>query len=185
MKKISHLLETIFITSLFIGGCGQAIPAEVEVTRIVKETVIVTQIVERVVTATPVPVTATPEVTATPKFALWTSAEVIQAFEDAGLEVTNPTKMTREDFGLAPYMTDDTTHFFIPSLCSDCGGRIFAFSDPVGLETTQNYYVALGEQSAAFDSWVFTKDNILVQINGDLDETKAKAYESTLLSLKK
>jgi hypothetical protein len=33
-------------------------------------------------------------------------------------------------------------------------------------------------------SWVFVKDNIVVQINGDLPEEQAKKYEAALNGLK-
>jgi hypothetical protein len=48
---------------------------------------------------------------------------------------------------------------------------------------TGDYYFALGKSSAAFFSWVFIKDNVLVQINGDLPEDKAKQYQTVLDSI--
>lgn len=88
--------------------------------------------------------------------------------------------MTVDDFGLAPYVATDAVRFMIPTICADCGGRIFAFDDPEKLAVTKEYYDKLGEQSAYFFSWTFTKDNILVQINGDLPEEKAKQYQAAL-----
>jgi hypothetical protein len=44
--------------------------------------------------------------------------------------------------------------------------------------------VKLGKENAAFFSWVFVKDNILVQINGNLPEEQAKKYEAALNALK-
>jgi hypothetical protein len=48
----------------------------------------------------------------------------------------------------------------------------------------KNYYNELGRQSAALFSWVFVKDNILIQINGDLPETTARKYEAAIIDLK-
>ena len=47
----------------------------------------------------------------------------------------------------------------------------------------KGYYVALGRESAAFFSWVFENDLVIVQINGDLPETKARKYEAALNSI--
>jgi len=88
--------------------------------------------------------------------------------------------MTKDDYGLAPMTAVEGTRFLIPSLCPDCGGRALSFASPQNLEVTKVYYVELGQASAMFFSWVFVKDNILVQINGDLPEEKAKQYEVAL-----
>ena len=61
---------------------------------------------------------------------------------------------------------------------SNC--TLFNFASPEDLEVTKAYYVELGRASAIFFSWVFVKDNILVQINGDLPEERAKQYEVAL-----
>jgi hypothetical protein len=85
---------------------------------------------------------------------------------------------------MAPMTAVEGTHFLIPSICDDCGGRIFSFATQPDLDVTKAYYVALGKGSAAFFSWVFVKDNILLQINGDLPDAKAKQYETALNNLK-
>lgn len=51
-----------------------------------------------------------------------------------------------------------------------------AFADTAARE----YYVALGEGNAIFASHTFVRDNILVQINGELDEAIAAEYEAAL-----
>ena len=112
-----------------------------------------------------------------------TSTDIVNVFKSASLEVDNARPMTKDDYGMAPMRAIEGTHFLIPSLCSDCGGRILSFSSQEDLEATKTYYEDLGKNSAAFFSWVFVKDNILVQINGDLPEEKARQYESALNSL--
>ena len=135
-------------------------------------------------TATAAP-TFTPVPTATPAFSRWKSSQVVDAFKAAGLEVIQPTLMTVKDYGLSPMAADEGIHFIIPSLCVDCGGRIFSFSTPEDLALMQSYYVSLSKKvSAALFSWVFVKDNILVQINGDLPEAQANKYQAALNSLK-
>lgn len=179
---------SLVVLSIMLASCASPTPIinTVEVTRISIQTVVVTEIVERVITTTPEPPTqtpepsSTPEVTPTPIYALWTVDQVVQEFEDAGLKVGEYYPMTVDDFGLAPYVATDAVRFMIPTICADCGGRIFAFDDPEKLAVTKEYYDKLGEQSAYFFSWTFTKDNILVQINGDLPEEKAKQYQAAL-----
>lgn len=112
------------------------------------------------------------------------STKVVQAFKSAGLEAENPRAMTKDDYGLAPMAAKEGTRFFIPSLGENSGGRIMSFASQEDLERTRKYYDDLGKSSAAFFSWVFVKDNILVQINGSLPEEKAKRYEKALMALK-
>ena len=162
-------------------------PVVIEVTRIVQQTVVVTQIVREVVTATPLPTpipSLTPTITPTPKFQKWNTSQVVNKFHDSGLEVESSKPMTKADYGFAPMSAIEAIRFLIPSLCSDCGGRIFSFASEEDLNITRYYYEALGKSSAALYSWVFVKDNILVQINGDLPEGKAKAYKQSLDALK-
>ena len=108
-----------------------------------------------------------------------TADDVINAFKEAGLEAQQPYKMTKDDYGMAPYVCEGT-RFLIPSLGENSGGRIFICDSNNHLDALQTYYTKLGEASAIFFSWVFTKNNILVQINGDLAENIARQYEQVI-----
>lgn len=92
--------------------------------------------------------------------------------------------MVPKDYELAPLVAVEGMHFLIPSLCPDCGGRIYSFASQEDLDKMRKYYVELGRSSAAFFSWVFAQDNILVQINGDLPEERAIQYEAVLNDLR-
>lgn len=131
-------------------------------------------------TYTPHVVTATPS--PTPVFDRWTAEQVADALIAAGLEFENPEEM--EEFGILPVRPPQAIHFYIPSLCADCGGRLFAFTSETDLLIAKQYYEALGEQGTVFFSWVFVRDNILLQINGDLPEVKAEQYKAVLEGLK-
>ena len=133
-------------------------------------------------TATP---TLTPTITPspTPIFARWTVQQAQEAILNAGLEFLNPTNMSKNDYGAAPMSAAEGIRFYIPSLCADCGGRLFSFETVEDLGLMEHYYMELGRQSAWFFSWVFIKDNILIQINGDLPEETARKYEEALNSL--
>ncbi len=186
MNTAKSLMILGAIALLTLAACGSSTPQEIEVTRIVTQvvpqTVIVTQVV--VVTPTPEPATPTPVPSPTTTFQKWTTAQVVEAFQVAGLEVENPRPMTKNDYGMAPMRAVEATRFLIPSLCPDCGGRIFSFATRDDLEITKKYYEELGKSSALFFSWVFAKDNILVQINGDLPEARAREYENALNALR-
>src|SRR5574340_608128 len=125
----------------------------------------------------PLPPTPTPEATPTPTFARWTTADAVAAIQAAGLEFVDPHPMTKDDYGMAPMSAAEAVRFLLPSVCSDCGGRLYSFSSQADLELMKNYYEELGRQSALFFSWVFVKDNLLLQINGDLPEGQALKYK--------
>jgi hypothetical protein len=78
----------------------------------------------------------------------------------------------------------EAIRFLIPSLCADCGGRLYSFTSAENLELMRSYYVRLGEASAILFSWVFVRDNLLVQINGSLPEAQARKYEAALQTLR-
>jgi hypothetical protein len=122
-----------------------------------------------------------------------TSAEVIDAFVENGLEAKNPRSMTRSDYGAAPLLAAEGTRFQIPSLASDLdgdghisngeedvGGRVMSFRSQNELLQTKAYYDDLAKASAAFFSHTFVKDNLLVQINGGLPDEKAAEYDRAL-----
>lgn len=183
MYKVNRVVAccvAAILIAIVLTACGNA-SQPIEITRVVPQTVIVTQIV--VVTSTPEPPTPTPEPSPTPAFQKWTSTDIVNIFNSADLEVEEPRTMTKDDYGMAPMSATEGTRFLIPSLCEDCGGRIFSFSNQEDLDLTKTYYEELGKSSAIFFSWVFVKDNILIQINGDLPEIKARQYEASLNSL--
>jgi hypothetical protein len=127
--------------------------------------------------------TVIPTVEPTRAFAKWNSDQVLGAFVNAGLEVGPMRWMKADDYGEVPMLAMDGTRFFIPSLCADCGGRIFAFDNQAGLDATAEYYSSLNQSDPASFSWIFMKDNIIVQLNGDTPEALARKYEAALNSM--
>ncbi len=116
--------------------------------------------------------------------------DVIQAFKDNRLEAENTKTMTEEDYGATPMLAEEGIRFFIPSLGEGSSGRVLRFDNKEDLETTKKYYESLGKVNTSTKlkipslfSWVFVNDNILVQINGELPEEKAKKYEEALNDL--
>jgi hypothetical protein len=182
-----HRIFQIIICLFLLTGCGFPIVRSVEVTRVIPQTVVVTELLVVVYTATPgsitSPITTTTPGTAKP-FVVWSPQQVLEAFQSAGLEVSNPRAMTSDDYGLVPMLAVNGTRFFIPSVCVDCGGRIMSFSNEEDLTIVRDYYAQMGRFSAVLFSWVFVKDNILVQINGELPEANARKYEAALEGIK-
>jgi hypothetical protein len=129
-------------------------------------------------------VTSTPIATPLPAFAKHSVLQVQEILLANNLEFVNPTKMTKDDYGMAPMNTEEALHFGTPSICADCGGRLYSFSDINKLNTMKKYYDMLGEGSAMLFSWTFAKDNILIQIGGDMPEDRAHQYEAALNSIK-
>jgi len=126
----------------------------------------------------------TPTPTPTPApFTKCQSNAAIEAFADAGLEVEGPRPMTRDDYGAAPLVANEGTRFLIPSLGEDSGGRVLSFETPEDRDKTKEYYDSLGRESAMFYSHTFVKGNLLVQINGELSDDRAAAYDAALQRL--
>jgi hypothetical protein len=111
-------------------------------------------------------------------FRRWTVAQVIAAFKSARLEVTNPLTLTSKDYAGFPRKPVEGVLFGIPSLCKECGGRVFSFNSKDDLDATRKY---LGGVSAG--SWFISRGNILVQLNARLSQTREKQYEAAVNAL--
>lgn len=117
-------------------------------------------------------------------FSRWTCEDVVDVFVGAGLECSGVFTMQPSDYGIAPLVAERGLRFLIPSICEDCGGRIMSFADAASLSRMAEHYNALGKASAMFFSWVFVRENVLVQINGSLAEERAREYEAALNRLR-
>lgn len=112
-------------------------------------------------------------------WAAMTLDQVVEEFSDSGLEFEDPRRMQTRDYGMAPYLCQGV-RFLIPSLGDDSGGRVFVCKNRKDRDVLANYYRSLGRATAMAFSWVFVKGNIVLQINGDLDEQLAKEYGSSI-----
>ena len=90
--------------------------------------------------------------------------------------------MTQEDYGQVPMVAEEAIRFFVPSLGGTKGGRVYSFVTNANLETVRKYYQGGG--GAAKPPWIFVRDNILVQISGDLSSTQAQRYQAALKTMK-
>lgn len=109
-----------------------------------------------------------------------TADQIVTALQEAGLEADSPQAMTADDYGLTPFVGKGV-HFLTPSVCNDCGGRVYV-GTPEEIDQLAGYYKKLSDASALFFSWVFeTEDGrALIQINGDMPEADALRYKAAL-----
>jgi hypothetical protein len=129
-----------------------------------------------------------PVSTATPSpkvFDRWRSGEVIQAFAAAGLEVVNPSVVDLAELKDTPMPLTmrEGMRFLLPSVCPDCGGRVYSFESARDLEQVKRYYVGLGKMNRELFSWVFVKDNLVIQLNGHLPQDVAMQYDEALAAI--
>ncbi|MGQ9502690.1 MAG: hypothetical protein ACUVSF_03165 [Anaerolineae bacterium] len=113
----------------------------------------------------------------------WQSVDVVNAFLDAGLECEDPQSLAVND-GTAPFIAEEAIRFMLPSVCNGCSGRIYSFNDQGQLDRARNYYIGLGEQDPQYFSWLYVRDNILVQLNGRMPEEQARLYRQALMGMR-
>ncbi len=113
------------------------------------------------------------------------SAEVVQAFRDAGLDVGESYPVEQElGWGRTevPKTYEGGTRFEILSLGSDPaghaqGGRAFVFGSEGDLATMRNYYENL---TGAARPYVYVENNALVQLASQLPQAEAERYGAVL-----
>ncbi|MDQ3966312.1 MAG: hypothetical protein M3246_07670, partial [Actinomycetota bacterium] len=108
------------------------------------------------------------------------SADVIQAFRDAGLEVGQFYPVEQEpdwDKLPVPKTYEEATRFEIPSVGEDAGGRVFVFETEEDLATVRDYYEGL---QRPIQPYVYAKGKVLLQINRNLPEAEAERYNAVL-----
>jgi hypothetical protein len=116
--------------------------------------------------------------------------EVIEAFENAGLEVGETYPVEQEpgwDETRVPKTYAQAARFTIPSLGvpeegvpgpRDRGGRVFVFDSQRELDAVRGYYEALGPSALPH---VYVKDQVLLlQITNDLPKAEADRYGAVL-----
>ncbi|GEL76304.1 hypothetical protein [Tenuibacillus multivorans] len=116
-------------------------------------------------------------------FATHTVDDAVQAFKEAGLEVEGVREMTKDDYGIVPMKDKEGVRFLIPSLGENNGGRIMSFDNEDDLDEVKKVYDDVGKESAMLFTWTIKHKNILVQINGDLEESKYNEYVKALETL--
>lgn len=113
----------------------------------------------------------------------WHNSEIIAAFRAAGLTVDVISDIDKgERDGFATWMIVEAIPFQLSSRQEE-RGLLLAFHDPAALEKMRAYYLGLNKSLPRYSSRLFVKDNILLQINGEVPEARAKEYAAVLESL--
>lgn len=118
---------------------------------------------------------------ATPAFAGQPGMDVVKKFKQAGLEADAPRKLKKNEYGLVPVICPGTRFFLTETLGEGDGGRIFVCEKESDAKKIQAIYEDMGKQSGFLFSWAFRNKNIVVQINGQLDDDIAEEYEAALM----
>lgn len=124
-----------------------------------------------------------PSAHSAPVSATTRALDVITAFRTAGLNAQDiPSVSKDERDGLSAFMVIDTRRFRISANAGEMG-MVLSFKNRYDMEQLKNYYLGLNRSLPQFSSWLFVKDNILLQINREVPESKARAYAAVLYTL--
>ncbi|MGD6886776.1 hypothetical protein [Staphylococcus shinii] len=104
-------------------------------------------------------------------------SKVIKGFKDDGLNVKNEKEMKKEDYGSAPMKAEKAKIFEVED---GKNARLFMFKSDDDLKETKKYYDKLGKSSAILYSHTYSKNNYLLQMNGEIDDSTFKKYKKSL-----
>lgn len=112
-----------------------------------------------------------------------TSQEVVDAFEDEGLEVGESYPVEEDEVWQAlehPTNYEDGTRFEISSLGRDVGGRVFTFDSEENLNEMRAFYEDMMAETPEASSHLYQDGLVLLQMNGDLPKAQADGYGDVL-----
>lgn len=185
-----HRLPIAIIALLLatITACGSPAPAApIEVTRIVQITVPV-EVTRQVQITVPVEITRQLIITAVPARSTPSPVPpvrdlqpeaVIAAMQAAGLECAEVHELAPAEYKLAPYVGRGL-RFMLPSHGPNYGGRVFYVTDPTERAELRAFYEEMGRASAILASHLYERNNILLQIPGDVPLETARQYQAAL-----
>ena len=117
-----------------------------------------------------------------PSFQRWQTTDAVQAFQAVGLpiEILQLSKDERDLF--SNQVTLQSKQFVIPAQGDPtlARGIIFSFQNEKDLQQVRDYYMALDNSLPQYASWLFVKDNLLLQINRNVPAEVAKQYAEAL-----
>ncbi|WP_249670155.1 stress protein [Bacillus altitudinis] len=106
-----------------------------------------------------------------------TTANIIEAFKSAGLEAEKPSDLKQKEFG---NIREEGKRILVPSLGENAGGRIFKFGNETDLQQAKSYYDELGNAGSMFFSHTYSKGNFLLQMNGEMKDSKFEKYKKVM-----
>jgi hypothetical protein len=116
-------------------------------------------------------------------FARWRAEVILNAFQHAGLGITEWRYANKDaDDGFAMTMVVETKRFRLAR--ENIGGTILAFQNERDQLWMYEYYVRLGETNPAYASWLWTRGNVIVQIDRALAPERAREFQRVLNQMK-
>lgn len=108
------------------------------------------------------------------------NSEIITAFHHAGLTAEVLRSATKDERdGWASWMVVEAIPFRISERDNE-RGLLLVFRDRTALEKMRAYYLELNDSLPRYRSWLFVRDNVLLQINGEVSEARANEYGQVL-----
>jgi len=111
-----------------------------------------------------------------PSFYKWSTQEIINAFEESGLEVVN----IQKGLTMGSHAAKDSTIFLIPSSGENIGGLVSSYRSRKELEEDSRYYSGMNDPSGPPAWRIFQRANILLLISGKVPEKQAARYKNVL-----
>lgn len=112
-----------------------------------------------------------------------TPEEVVQEFQDQGLEVGKSFPIERDEGfkeSPTPKVYESGVRFLVPSMCPDeCGGRVYSFDDEEDLLTMEEYYNSLDALTMLgpnVGGYTYRNGSLLLQIGRDMELSRAEKY---------
>ncbi|UXS43786.1 hypothetical protein [Staphylococcus delphini] len=108
--------------------------------------------------------------------------DATKGFKDDGLSVKEEREMTRHDYGMAPMKAKEGVIFGVEKGYDDqyMNGRLMKFDNKDDLEQTKKYYDEVGKESALLYSHTYSKDDFLLQMNGEIDDKTFEKYKKSM-----
>lgn len=105
--------------------------------------------------------------------------QVVDAFQEAGLQAEQARKMSREEIGGAT----EGMQFLIPDACPHCDGRVLVYASRVEVQeavATINEMKRTAGAKGTRTDWAFTKGQVVVLIHPDVPEKTMRQYMAIL-----
>jgi hypothetical protein len=109
-------------------------------------------------------------------YSRWSSGQALRVLAAFDLTVEGITPLTRAAYPGEQIFFNEAIRFQLPAACADCGGTIYSFSYPQGLEATHSYLSTLGHKAPQ----LFKQDNLLVQLDKAIPNDQALAIQAAL-----
>jgi hypothetical protein len=112
----------------------------------------------------------------------WHTSDAFEAFQEAGLPTEIPELSKDERDLFVTEMPVESAQFVIPGQGDPAIARgiIFSVQNRRDLLYIRNYYASLNKALPQYSSWIFIKDNLVLQINRNVPEAVAKQYAQAL-----